>query len=114
MTRLATFGGFAAFFVMEKTLRVLGAEGHDHSAHEPEHEHTNGASTAVDAASADKGGLRQRKKDGNEKEGHEHHHHQHEHQSKSGPSKLSAYLNLFGDFVHNMCVVASSFARCIR
>lgn len=76
---------------MEKTLRVLGAE-HDHAhAHE-----TEGASTAVHTPDA--AGLRQRKKaDGAAKPEHAHH---------DGPSKLSAYLNLFGDFVHNMCAQA--------
>ncbi|EJD47214.1 Zinc/iron permease [Auricularia subglabra TFB-10046 SS5] len=104
---LATFGGFAAFFVMEKTLRVLGAEGHSHD-HAHEHEHEPAAtSTAVNGApSAD--GLRQRKKGDEQK--HEHAH-ERPHATK-GPSKLSAYLNLFGDFVHNITdglAMAASF-----
>ncbi|KZV96595.1 Zip-domain-containing protein [Exidia glandulosa HHB12029] len=101
---LATFGGFAAFFVMEKTLRVLGAEGHDHS-HADGDEHAT--TTAVEASDAS--GLRQRK---GAKDEHEHaHEHEHE-KAKGGPSKLSAYLNLFGDFVHNITdglAMAASF-----
>ena len=40
----------------------------------------------------------------------ESHQHAHEHAQTAGPSKLSAYLNLFGDFVHNMCVSSVDFA----
>ncbi|EJD38026.1 Zip-domain-containing protein [Auricularia subglabra TFB-10046 SS5] len=104
---LAMFGGFAAFFVMEKTLRVLGAEDDSHD-HEHEHEHEPAAtSTAVNGApSAD--GLRQRKKGDEQK-----HEHVHEHQhATKGPSKLGAYLNLFGDFMHNITdslAMAASF-----
>ena len=92
---------------MEKTLRVLGGgeeegAGHSHS-HSHSHtngsaEHTNGHSTAVAAPSTN--GLKSRsserldtsKSDGNGG-------------AQDAPkqtSKLSAYLNLFGDFVHNM------------
>ncbi|KAH9178114.1 Zinc/iron permease, partial [Lactarius sanguifluus] len=38
---------------------------------------------------------------------HKHHQNEEEKSHISGPSKLSAYLNLFGDFVHNM--MAASF-----
>lgn len=104
--RLGIFVGFATFFVMEKTLRVLGGEeGHSHShshAHSDDHaaleSKSNGASTAV--AALDEDGLRARKSNGvaEEKE----HAHEHGHGEGKGPSKLSAYLNLFGDFVHNI------------
>ena len=89
---------------MEKTLRVLGSgeEGHGHS-----HSHAHpaplieaepvGESTGVEKSEPL---LNQRKKPDTSK------------QSvatitlndtiQKGPSKLSAYLNLFGDFVHNM------------
>ena len=40
----------------------------------------------------------------------ESHQHAHEHTQTAGPSKLSAYLNLFGDFVHNMCVIRLSIS----
>ena len=84
---------------MEKSLRVLGGEdnshGHSHSIVDSVAEVTAQASGIASPSSAN--GLRLR--------GHE----------KSSPlekipgstsanssSKLSAYLNLFGDFVHNM------------
>jgi zinc transporter 7 len=96
--RLGIFGGFAAFFMMEKTLRVLG--GGEEGGHSHSHSHSNessGHATGVSGSSTD--GLRKRgtgeKTDADEvivTEG----------ASSKGPSKLSAYLNLFGDFVHNM------------
>ena len=67
--RLGIFIGFASFFMMEKTLRVLGGEeehGHSHS-HSHSHSngsvehsngHSNGHSTAVSAPSAN--GLKSR------------------------------------------------------
>lgn len=91
---------------MEKTLRVLGDEdgdGHGHGGHSHSHSHSHesaekpvGSSTAVRSQQT----LRARKETGatavdavapHESE-----------KSTSGPSKMSAYLNLFGDFVHNM------------
>ena len=63
-TRLGIFVGFASFFIMEKTLRVLGgdedgAAGHSHS---HSHSHTNGAaepanghSTGVSASASAEG-----------------------------------------------------------
>ena len=95
--------GFATFFFMEKTLRVLGSDeetpGHSHS---HSHSHTQpqwtGAS-GVDTLSK-QDGLRNRNIGKSERDGlpipHE------ETKPTNGPSKLSAYLNLFGDFVHNM------------
>ena len=109
-TRLGIFVGFASFFIMEKTLRVLGgdedgAAGHSHS---HSHSHTNGAaepanghSTGV-SASASADGLKARangkagdklETDGSSDEAQD---------APKQTSKLSAYLNLFGDFVHNM------------
>ena len=100
---------------MEKTLRVLGGDedegaGHSHShshAHangngsaEHEHEHAAGHSTGV-SASASAGGLKSRTsgEDGKSEAD------DNSDASQDKPkqtSKLSAYLNLFGDFVHNM------------
>ncbi len=90
---------------MEKTLRVLGGEdeqGHSHS-HSHAHsngsaEHANGHSTAVSAPSAD--GLKSRGADKTEK--HESNGNGVVQEAPKQTSKLSAYLNLFGDFVHNM------------
>ncbi|KAJ7126784.1 ZIP-like iron-zinc transporter [Mycena epipterygia] len=105
---LGIFTGFAAFFMMEKTLRVLGGEegaGHSHS-----HSHTNGevaAQASGVSPKKSKDGLRARKS-GKEvaSEAEE------PARSATGPSKMSAYLNLFGDFVHNITdglAMAASF-----
>jgi len=103
---LGIFVGFASFFMMEKTLRVLGSDsegGHSHShSHVPDASHATGA-----VASADTSGLRSR---GSDKKNDDHTDEKAE--STRGPSKLSAYLNLFGDFVHNITdglAMAASF-----
>ncbi|KAH0833057.1 ZIP-like iron-zinc transporter [Lanmaoa asiatica] len=91
---LGIFIGFSAFFIMEKSLRVLGGdEGAEapllpvYQLHrqlmvcDPEAERKGAGSdqsAQVDLV-----------------------------QPSAGPSKLSAYLNLFGDFVHN--IMAASF-----
>ncbi|KAJ8693102.1 hypothetical protein PTI98_010348 [Pleurotus ostreatus] len=110
---LGIFIGFASFFFMEKTLRVLAGEdasgGHSHShSHSLSDSDANGHASGV-STSEKQNGLRSRAK--NEKE---------DSLEKidvspttnSGPSKLSAYLNLFGDFVHNITdglAMAASF-----
>ncbi|EKM58251.1 uncharacterized protein PHACADRAFT_171514 [Phanerochaete carnosa HHB-10118-sp] len=105
---LGIFIGFASFFIMEKTLRVLGGD-NDH-AHGHSHSHSatpEAHSSAVSVDSRSPEGLKSRrserasKDDTPESDGHV--------SAKSGaqPSKLSAYLNLFGDFVHN--IMAASF-----
>jgi len=98
------FIGFAMFFFMEKTLRVLGGEnegsGHSHThAHQTDHNAIEAKTTALETSTS-RNGLRSRRDDPTFKG---------EAQvspepisKSSGPSKLSAYLNLFGDFVHNM------------
>ncbi|KAI9439912.1 Zinc/iron permease [Lactarius indigo] len=112
---LGIFAGFAAFFIMEKSLRVLGGgEGHAHS-----HDHSNAVpeesiSSAVEPNSVGDGSLRSRRKVNGEQQPDDHKHHQSEEEKShiSGPSKLSAYLNLFGDFVHNITdglAMAASF-----
>ena len=101
--RLGIFVGFASFFLMEKTLRVLGSEdGHAHAGHSHSHSsdaQTEGKASGVAKNSAD-GELRSR---GASSTGAATAPEEHE-PEKTGkqPSKLSAYLNLFGDFVHNM------------
>ena len=89
---------------MEKTLRVLGGDdedsGHSHThAHQTDHNAIEAETTALETSTSGNG-LRLRRDDPSIKE---------EVQvppetisKSSGPSKLSAYLNLFGDFVHNM------------
>ncbi|KAH9945331.1 Zinc/iron permease [Epithele typhae] len=114
---LGIFVGFASFFIMEKTLRVLGGDeegaghshSHSHSHAQPSADSANGHSTAV-SSSSDASGLKARSKSD-----------QHEashgaagdsHDAPKQTSKLSAYLNLFGDFVHNITdglAMAASF-----
>lgn len=88
---------------MEKTLRVLGSDeetpGHPHS---HSHSHIQPQLTGVSGVDtlSKQDGLRNRNIGKSERDGlpipHE------ETKPTNGPSKLSAYLNLFGDFVHNM------------
>nr|GAT48736.1 Zinc/iron permease [Mycena chlorophos] len=111
---LGIFVGFAAFFMMEKTLRVLGGEegGEGHS-HSHSHSHSENKTTASGVATgSENGAARSRKgsKKSEAKEGAK----EEEDAAKSaaGPSKMSAYLNLFGDFVHNITdglAMAASF-----
>ncbi|KAF7316708.1 Zinc/iron permease [Mycena chlorophos] len=111
---LGIFVGFAAFFMMEKTLRVLGGEegGEGHS-HSHSHSHSENKATASGVATgSENGSARSRKgsKKSEAKEGAK----EEEDAAKSaaGPSKMSAYLNLFGDFVHNITdglAMAASF-----
>ena len=90
---------------MEKTLRVLSGgdedSGHSHShAHKTDHNITKAETTAVEASTS-RDALRLRKDEVLKEEAEA----PPESNPKSpGPSKLSAYLNLFGDFVHNMWV----------
>jgi hypothetical protein len=110
---LGIFIGFAAFFIMEKTLRVLGGgEGHTHSHEGNEHPvkaPDTSTSSAVETHTSGSG-MRSRHQVNDE------HSDKRELRSEEvminagGPSKLSAYLNLFGDFVHNMCVVLRSLS----
>jgi len=110
---LGIFVGFAAFFFMEKTLRVLGADedahGHSHSHSQP-HVSPEVIKNSSVKGSATEDGPRSRNKTATNSNS----------SSSSpeipktanGPSKLSAYLNLFGDFVHNITdglAMAASF-----
>jgi zinc transporter 7 len=88
---------------MEKTLRVLGGD-EDGAGHSHSHSHASGETAeASGVADKDKDGLRSRK--GGKKDKTE----AAEAAKSTGPSKMSAYLNLFGDFVHNMWVYALSW-----
>jgi solute carrier family 39 (zinc transporter), member 7 len=88
---------------MEKTLRVLGGDdgehGHSHShSHEPITD--SASSTALSNSNSD--GLRSRSERSKSPDANDHAKAVTEGEKPKGPSKLSAYLNLFGDFVHNM------------
>ena len=90
---------------MEKTLRVLGGDDDEGAGHSHSHSHSHVAPQVTKASgtseSTAQNGLRSRNGDTSKvnnppiekDEGPK---------STHGPSKLSAYLNLFGDFVHNM------------
>lgn len=86
---------------MEKTLRVLGggdeSSGNSHShSHSRSHDANLTAETTAVRQSVSENGLRSRKGERTKEPFPE------PAKAASGPSKLSAYLNLFGDFVHNM------------
>lgn len=90
---------------MEKTLRVLGGEegevGHSHShSHSPSSSSGDAVaqSTAV-SSTIGESSLRSRS---GKTEFESNSATNREHVDIAKPSKLSAYLNLFGDFVHNM------------
>lgn len=89
---------------MEKTLRVLGSEGEGHS-HSHTHSHSvqgpKSHSSGIELSHGN-GELKARKEKKEDEE--EREQEEEERSSRNGPSKLSAYLNLFGDFVHNMFV----------
>ncbi|KAJ3782824.1 Zinc/iron permease [Lentinula aff. detonsa] len=112
LTGLGIFMGFAAFFFMEKTVRILGGDDNEAAAHSHSHSQSHsieneGKTTGRSVAFSEET-LKSRVKASSAES------------SKSvptnsatnGPSKLSAYLNLFGDFVHNITdglAMAASF-----
>ncbi|KAF7374683.1 Zinc/iron permease [Mycena sanguinolenta] len=105
---LAIFVGFATFFMMEKTLRVLGGENDAGHGHGHSHSHSNGETSAEASGASAKvsdAGLRSRKGETKAED-------EVAPKSASGPTRMSAYLNLFGDFVHNITdglAMAASF-----
>ncbi|KAI9322218.1 ZIP zinc transporter-domain-containing protein [Dichotomocladium elegans] len=117
---MGIFGGLFFFFVMDKMMRVLnGGGGHDHHHHHHHDSDDNDGkakkdevAAAVKESSEGSDGLRQRKtttqKEKEQKETEEHK----RSQSTDNGIKLSAYLNLFADFTHNMTdglAMAASF-----
>lgn len=99
--------------MMEKTLRVLGSEegGHSHShshSHSVEGSASHSSGVEISRRSGELKPRKDKKHDENEKTQDE------ERSSQNGPSKLSAYLNLFGDFVHNMYVPCFPVALLYR
>ena len=89
---------------MEKTLRVLGADedahGHSHSHSQPYVSPEVIKNSSV-KGSATEDGPRSRNKTATNSISSS----PEIPKTANGPSKLSAYLNLFGDFVHNMLVL---------
>lgn len=118
----AIFLGFAAFFVLDKSMRVLNAQagnaGHSHShSHSHSHAgHSHGTSTAVEkviAVEKVNKELRKRNVSGKEVDGIANNAEDKPAVKEANASlKLSAYLNLFGDFTHNITdglAMAASF-----
>ena len=112
MGRMAIFVGFMAFFVLDKTMRVLSASagdghGHGHSHIQPlqvSEGNAEGKSTALSTSDEE---LRSRKSPSTDisisKELAEPLKEVPEGGAGVNPSlRLSAYLNLFGDFTHNI------------
>ena len=101
MSKGAIFGGFFAFYFLDKTMRVLNssdgeasAGGHSHH-HHHHHAPVEAKSSAVETAGSSEG-LRQRNKEKTDDSvvpADEH-----KPQEVSASLRLSAYLNLFGDF----------------
>ena len=87
---------------MEKTLRVLSGDeedgGHSHSHSIPHKDPEPTSVTSGIEKSSSQNGLKQRREDKAETRDYD----AEPEKPSQGPSKLSAYLNLFGDFVHNM------------
>lgn len=97
---------------MEKSLRVLGGDEGGHS-HSHSHSHVDTSTNAVASGvsiTRSSDGLRPRHGEKGGGSG------QSEQvdvvQTGPGPSKLSAYLNLFGDFVHNMYEIFLALRYC--
>ncbi|OCH94394.1 Zinc/iron permease [Obba rivulosa] len=116
---LGIFVGFASFFIMEKTLRVLGSEdghsSHSHSHSQPHAEkpvvNGNGLASGV-STTLTTNDLRSRGAQSPENLAPADSDGQAASKTGAQPSKLSAYLNLFGDFVHNITdglAMAASF-----
>ncbi|GAW00191.1 ZIP-like iron-zinc transporter [Lentinula edodes] len=106
LTGLGIFLGFAAFFFMEKTVRVLGGDGDGTTAHSHSHSHSidDGAMTTGRSIATSEGTLKSRAKvESTSSPSYlESSNTESTNSVTNGPSKLSAYLNLFGDFVHNI------------
>ncbi|KAF5391587.1 hypothetical protein D9757_002524 [Collybiopsis confluens] len=106
LTGLGIFLGFAAFFFMEKTLRVLSGEDDEggSSSHTHSHSHSMDEKATARSSAISEGTLKSRANTGTNatSEGPVAEPEPRAHVSTNGPSKLSAYLNLFGDFVHNI------------
>ncbi|TFY50801.1 hypothetical protein EVJ58_g10885 [Rhodofomes roseus] len=100
---LGIFVGFASFFLMEKTLRVLGSGSEDgHAGHSHSHSHGEAKSDGKASGAAKNSASNELRARGSQKEDAAPSEEQELEKAGKQPSKLSAYLNLFGDFVHNM------------
>ncbi|KAI7859075.1 ZIP zinc transporter-domain-containing protein [Circinella umbellata] len=106
---MGIFGGLFFFFVMDKLMRVFNGGGgaHDHGHHHHHDEKKEDESVVIKKDTNNQEGLRQRKKTNDEKN-----QEQDTKKKDHNEIKLSAYLNLFADFTHNMTdglAMAASF-----
>lgn len=92
---------------MEKSLRVLGGDEAESSAPHS-HSHSLDSATKSTAIETSEGSLKSRSKAKTTSAATESN--SETPTSINGTSKLSAYLNLFGDFVHNMLVTFLAFS----
>lgn len=115
---LGIFGGFFFFFLMDKLMRVFnGGGGHDHNHHHYAHDvkkHEDDNDVSATAVKEQPEGLRQRVVKNKEEDIKEEEEKDHQDQAHNNDRsiKLSAYLNLFADFTHNMTdglAMAASF-----
>ncbi|KAI9275637.1 Zinc/iron permease [Phascolomyces articulosus] len=110
---MGIFGGLFFFFVMDKLMRVFNGGGGAHDHHHHGHHHdSKKEDESVAIKKNEQDGLRQRKKS-DKKEEDDDDEKDHAVSKKDDNSiKLSAYLNLFADFTHNMTdglAMAASF-----
>lgn len=102
----AIFGGFFAFFLLDKTMRVLAATSGGESSHHNHHHHhqveatekVEAKSSAIEKQQSSSSELRYRTNSGTETEQVVGGTAQDTQKQASASLKLSAYLNLFGDF----------------
>ena len=111
---MGIFGGLFFFFVMDKLMRVFNGGGgaHDHGHHHHQDEKKEDESVAIKKDTNNQEGLRQRKKTENEQEQEDKDTKGKKADTGGNEIKLSAYLNLFADFTHNMTdglAMAASF-----
>ncbi|GHJ85711.1 hypothetical protein NliqN6_2113 [Naganishia liquefaciens] len=110
----AIFAGFFAFFLLDKTMRVLAATSGGEDSHHHHHHHqvektekVEAKSSAIQTAPASSSNLRSRAQSSNEKARPVTDNIEKTEKEASHSLKLSAYLNLFGDF--NGLAMAASF-----
>jgi zinc transporter 7 len=111
---LAVLAGFMAFFSVDRTMRLLGHEGHTHT-HDHHHEHEStpvATSTSSEKRAVAADGLRQRKTAAAKSSPPSQTESKAEVLTASTSLRLSAYLNLLADATHNFTdglAVAAAF-----
>ncbi|KAK7463403.1 hypothetical protein VKT23_006757 [Stygiomarasmius scandens] len=109
---LGIFLGFAAFFFMEKSLRVLGGGEEDSHSHGHSHSHSSIETSVIETTGVSVSSQTQLKSRNKSSTDSSMESTPKDSSPVNASSKLSAYLNLFGDFVHNITdglAMAASF-----